>query len=31
MVGGREAQERGAICILTADSLHGTAETNTTL
>ena len=26
--GGREAQERGHICIYTADSLRYTAETN---
>ena len=30
-VGGREAQEGGDICILTADSCCCTAETNTTL
>ena len=30
MVGGREVQEGGDICIL-ADSLHCIAETNTTL
>ena len=29
--GGREVQERGDICMHTADSLHCTAETNTTL
>ena len=29
--GGREAHERGDICIHTADSLHCTADTNTTL
>ena len=29
--GGREVQERGDRCILMADSLHGTAQTNTTL
>ena len=29
--GGREAQERGDICILTADSHCCTAETNTAL
>ena len=28
--GGREVQEGGDICILIADSLHCTAETNTT-
>ena len=28
---GREVQEGGEICIHTADSLHCTAETNTTL
>ena len=31
MEGGREAQEGGDICILTADSQRCTAETNTTL
>ena len=30
-VAGREAQEGGDICIHPADSLHCTAETNTTL
>ena len=30
-VGGREASERGNICILIADSRWRTAETNTTL
>ena len=30
MVGcGRQAQEEGDICVLTADSLYSTAETNT--
>ena len=29
--GGREVQEEGDICIHIADSLHCTAETNTTL
>ena len=29
--GGREVQEGGDICIHIADSLHCTAETNTTL
>ena len=29
--GGQEVQEGGNICIQIADSLHGTAETNTTL
>ena len=28
---GREIQEGGGICICIADSLHCTAETNTTL
>ena len=32
MVGcGRQAQEEGDICILTADSLYSIAETNTIL
>ena len=31
MGGGREVQEEGDIGIHTADSLHCTAETNTTL
>ena len=31
VAGGREVQEGGDICIHTADSLHCTAETNTTL
>ena len=30
-VGGREASERGNICILISDSRWHTAETNTTL
>ena len=30
-VGGKEAQEGGDICILIADLLHWTAETNTKL
>ena len=30
-MGGEEVQERGDIGIHTADSLHCTAETNTTL
>ena len=29
--GWREVQEEGDICIYRADSLHSTAETNTTL
>ena len=29
--GGREVDERGGVCIHTADSLHCTAETSTTL
>ena len=31
VVGGREVQQRGDMGILTADSLHSTAETNATL
>ena len=29
--GGAEAQEGGGICVLTANSFHHIAETNTTL